>query len=119
MCLPTGTVMARTREMMAEPGAKTGVTRTCASCGTPVTVTDPCLTTVGAVAPRRVSVILAPSCTISTVARAVTVWSADETGAAASLTATGTGGLDAARDGGAHGTTTQPPSASVRAGVAA
>jgi hypothetical protein len=102
---------------MAEPGAKTGVTRTCASCGTPVTVTDPCLTTVGAVAPRSVSVILAPSCTMSTVARAVTVWSADETGAAASLTATGTGGLDASRDGGHIAATTDPLGASSRSGV--
>jgi hypothetical protein len=82
--------MARTKETIAEPGAKTGVTRTFASCGTPVTVTDPCRTTAAEVASRRVSVTLAPSCTISTVARAVTAWSGDETGAAASLIATGT-----------------------------
>ena len=89
--LPTGFVMARTKETIAEPGAKTGVTRTFASCGTPVTVTDPCLATAAEVASTSVSVILAPSCTISTVARAVTARSGDETGAAASLIATGTG----------------------------
>jgi hypothetical protein len=71
-------------ETIVEPGAKTGVTRTFASCGTPVTVTDPCWATAAEVASRRVRVILA------TVARAVTAWSGDETGAAASLIATGT-----------------------------
>lgn len=81
---------------MAEPGAKTGVTRTCASAGTPVTVTDPCLAKAAEVASRSVSVTLAPSCTISTVAKAVVARSADETGAAASFIASGTGA--AARD---------------------
>ena len=116
-CLPTGTVTARTRETMAEPGAKTGVTRTCASPGTPVTVTDPCRATVAAVASRSVSVILAPSCTMSTVARAVTAWSGDETGAAASFTATGTGGAGAARDGGHIAATKDPLGASSGSGV--
>jgi hypothetical protein len=83
--------MARIKETIAEPGAKTGVTRTFASCGTPGTVTDPCWATAAEVASRRVSVILAPSGIISTVARAVMAWSGDKTGAAARLMATGTG----------------------------
>jgi len=84
---------------MAEPGAKTGVTRTFASAGTPVTVTDPCLATAAEAASRSVSVILAPSATISTVAKAVVAWSSDETGAPASFIASGTGvGGDSARD---------------------
>jgi hypothetical protein len=91
--------MARIKETIAEPGAKTGVTRTFASAGMPATVTDPCLATAAEVALRRVSVIWAPSGTISTVVRAVTAWSGDKTGAAASLIATGTGvGGGAARD---------------------
>ncbi len=97
--LAVGTVMARTKETIAEPGAKTGVTRTFASCGTSGTVTDPCRATAAEVASRRVSVILAPSGTMSTVVRAVTAWSGDKTGAAARLRATGTvTGGDAARD---------------------
>ena len=116
-CLPTGTVMARTRETMAEPGAKTGVTRTCASPGTPVTVSDPCLATVAPVASRSVSVTLAPPCTMSTVTRAVTAWSGDDTGAAASFVATGTGRVDAARGGGYLAATKDPLGTSSRSGV--
>jgi hypothetical protein len=90
--------MASTKETIAEPGAKTGVTRTFASCGTPGTVTDPFWATAAEVASRRVSVISAPSGTMSTVARAVTAWSGDKTGAAARLIPTGTvTGGDAAR----------------------
>ena len=81
--LPTGTVMAMTREMIAEPGAKTGVTRTSASPGTPEIVTDPCLAMAAEETSRRVSVTLAPSGTVSTVASAVVSWSGDETGSAA------------------------------------
>jgi hypothetical protein len=55
------------------------------------------LATVAPVASRSVSVILAPPCTMSTVASAVTAWSGEETGAAASLVATGTGRADAGR----------------------
>ena len=65
-----------------------------------------------------VSVTLAPSCTISTVARAVTVWSGDETGAAASLTATGTGVWgNAARDAGHIVATKARPGARPGSGV--
>jgi hypothetical protein len=110
--------MARTKETMAEPGAKTGVTRTFASCGTPVTVTDPCWATAAEVPSMRVNVILAPSCTISTVARAVTARSGDETGAAASLIATGTGARgDAARDTGNLAATKDPLGAGPGSGV--
>src|ERR1700757_3287709 len=83
--------MAMTRQMTAEPGANTGVTRMLASAGTPRIVTDPCLTMAAEETSRRLSVTLAPSATVSTVASAVVCWSGDETGAAASLTATGTG----------------------------
>ena len=114
--LPTGIVMASTNETIGEPGAKTGVTRTCESRGTPVTVTDPRLATAAEVAARRVSVILAPSGTISTVARAVTVWSGDETGVAASFMATGTGVGDAG-DAGHIATTEDPLGAGSRSGV--
>jgi hypothetical protein len=101
--------MARTKETIAEPGAKTGVTRTFASCGTPGTVTDPCWATAAEVASRRLSVISAPSGTISTVARAVTAWSGDKTGAAARLIATGTvASGDAARDTGNVAATKDP-----------
>jgi len=51
---------------------------------------------------------LAPPCTMSTVARAVTAWSGDETGAAASFVATGTGRVDAARGGGYIAATKDP-----------
>src|ERR1700722_17729674 len=99
-------------ETTAESGAKTGVTRTFASRETPVTVTEPCWAMAAEVASRRVSVIFAPSLTISTVARAVTVWSGDETGAAASFTATGTGvSGDAVRDAGRAAATRDPPGA--------
>jgi hypothetical protein len=83
--------MAMTKEMIDERGAKTGVTRMFESSGTPEIVTDPCLATAAEEASRRVSVTLAPSGTVPTVARAVVSPSGDETGAAASLTATATG----------------------------
>jgi hypothetical protein len=87
--------------MIAEPGAKTGVTRMFASSGTPEIFTDPCLAMAAEETLRRVSVTLAPSATASTVARAVVSRSGDETGAAASLTATGAGsGGDGDRDAG-------------------
>jgi hypothetical protein len=54
---------------------------------------------------------------MSTVARAVTAWSGDETGAAASFTATGTGVVDASRDGGHIAATKDPLGASSRSGV--
>jgi hypothetical protein len=54
-------------------------------------VTDPCLAMAAEEASTRVSVTLAPAATVSTVHRAVVAWSGDETGAAASLVATGTG----------------------------
>jgi len=99
-------------ETMAESGAKTGVTRMFASRETPVTVTEPCWAIAAEVASRSVSVIFAPSLTISTVARAVTVWSGDETGAAASFIATGTGvSGDAVRDAGRIAATKDPPGA--------
>jgi hypothetical protein len=110
MNLPAGIVMARTKETIAEPGAKTGVTRTFASAGTPGTVTDPCWATDAEVASRRVSVISAPPDTISTVDRAVTAWSGDKTGAAARLTATGIGaGGGDVRDAGNVVATKDPP----------
>src|SRR5271166_2366388 len=89
--LLTGTVMARTRATIAEPGTKTGVTRTFAPSGTPSTVTDPCSAMAAEAASMRVSVTVAPSSTLCTVVRAVVAWSGDETGAAASLAATRTG----------------------------
>jgi hypothetical protein len=47
---------------------------------------------------------------MSTVHRAVIAWSGDETGAAASLMATGTGaGTEASRDAGYAAATTDPP----------
>jgi hypothetical protein len=49
---------------------------------------------------------------MSTVHRAVVAWSGDETGAAASLMATGTGaGSEADRDAGYAAATTDPPDA--------
>jgi hypothetical protein len=110
--------MARTRETIGEPGAKTGVTRTFASSGTPDTVTDPWWAAAAEVASRRVSVILAPSATMSTVARAVTAWSGDKTGADARLMATGTGaGGDAGRDTGNVVATRDPLGAGPGVGV--
>ena len=54
---------------------------------------------------------------MSTVARAVTAWSGDDTGAAASFTATGTGLAGASRDGGHIAATRDPLGASSRSGV--
>ena len=65
-----------------------------ASVGTPFSVTDPCLETFADVASSKVSVTLAPSRSIATVATAVTAWSGEETGVAARFTATGTDPCD-------------------------
>jgi hypothetical protein len=54
---------------------------------------------------------------MSTVATAVTAWSGDEAGAAASFMATGTGVVDASRDGGHIAATKDPLGASSRSGV--
>ena len=63
-------------------------------------------------------VTLAPSGTISTVARAIRAWSSDETGAAASPEATGTApGDDAVRDSGDFAAARDPLGAAPGAGV--
>jgi hypothetical protein len=54
---------------------------------------------------------------MSTVASAVTVWSGEETGAAASLVATGTGRADAFRDGGYMAAARDPSGTSSGSGV--
>jgi hypothetical protein len=54
---------------------------------------------------------------MSTVARAVTAWSGDEAGAAASFLATGTAVVDAARDGGHIAATKDPLGTSSRSSV--
>jgi len=102
--------MARTRAIIGEPRAKTGVTRIFAPSGTPVTVTDPCCAMAAEAASMRVSVTLAPSSTLWTVVRAVVVSSGDETGAAARLVATLTGPCRGAdRDAGHSTATTDAP----------
>jgi hypothetical protein len=102
--------MARIRAIIADPGAKTGVTRIFAPSGTPATVTDPCSAMAAEAVSMRVSVTLAPSSTLCTVARAVVVRSGDETGAAASLVATRTGACRGAdRDAGHITATTDAP----------
>jgi hypothetical protein len=110
--------MARTTGMIAEPVENTGVTRMFASFGTPVTVTDPCRAMAAEVESSRVRVTLAPSATVSTVARAIRAWSGDETGAAASPEATGTApGEDAVRDTGYVAAARDPLGAAPGAGV--